>query len=560
MVLFLTTASLCSVFLVQDGVVVGEDIGGQVKSSLQWVKGQVPYPNILLSPNPNDLSDNSMNWSLRPPGAAIIPVPGLLLGLSLGLSIKIALFFFAVAGGSGWLYLLKRFGICQHTLLLVSILLGLMVGNYTSQFSSANIILFALVPWFLVWLSSLSNTINIDAFKGKNLFKVGFFLFCIGSFCWVKLSGIIAAGTIGTTLLISILIKVRNKLKAALVFVLLGILFWVPFAGLEGLNHFLLGKTADQGYKQFVTSSESPLTGEHWMASTQSSWLIWSLAAAPGYALPTKSIAIGIRDLGKQFQSFREWMYEKEINDHVFLAGSLSLLLTLLLIFEIKSAFSMFNLYFKIMILCFCTLPFIGLSILSNRFQWNYLMFHSHTFEYWLVFIVPTLTILSKSKYVSLRTLCLSGILLAFPLWKNAQSLTSQFLSSNNSIISDTETARGLTSSRFSQAINYIETDSDNNLDIIYFLPSGDMGDLVLRTKMRTMATHFSGGNFPQLSHFKTSKELNIYLAYDEKLSGIPEFTKAISDKFQNSILEKTILKGGIFVQRIRMLQTPSLS
>jgi hypothetical protein len=560
LLIFFITASLSSIFLAREGVVVGEDIGGQVKSALQWIEGQVPSPNFLLSPDPNDLSANSMNWSLRPPGAAIIPVPGLLLGLSLGLSIKIALFFFAVAGGLGWLFLIKRFGICQHTLLLVSILLGLMVGNYTSQVSSANIILFALVPWFLVWLISLSLTLENGGFKSKNLLKVGFFLFCLGIFPWVKLSGIIAAGTIGSALLIFILFMVRNKLKTALVLVLLGILFWVPFAGLEGLNHFLLGKTADQGYKQFVTSSESPLTGEHWMASTQSSWLIWSLAAAPGYALPTKSIAVGIRDLGKQFQSFREWMYEKEINDHVFLAGSLSLLLTLLLIFEIKSAFSMFNLYFKIMIICFCTLPFIGLSILSNRFQWNYLMFHSHTFEYWLVFIVPTLTILSKAKYVSLRTLCLSGILLAFPLWKNAQSLTSQFLSSNNSIISNTEKERGLSSSRFSNAIEYIENDSVNDLDVIYFLPGGDMGDLILRTKMRTLATHFAGGNLPQLSHFKTSKELNIYLAYDEELSEIPEFIEAISEKFKNSLSEKTILKDGIFVRKIKLFPTPSVS
>ena len=54
--------------------------------------------------------------------------------------------------------------------------------------------------------------------------------------------------------------------------------------------------------------------------------------------------------------------------------------------------------------------------------------------------------------------------------------------------------------SRFSQAIDYIENDSNNELDIIYFLPVGDMGDLVLRSKMRTIATHFSGDNFRKLN------------------------------------------------------------
>ena len=86
------------------------------------------------------------------------------------------------------------------------------------------------------------------------------------------------------------------------------------------------------------------------------------------------------------------------------------------------------------------------------------------------------------------------------------------------------------------------------------------MGDLVLRSKMRTLATHFAGGNFPQLSHFKTSKELNIYLAYDEELSEIPEFIEATSEKFQNSLSEKTILKGGIYVHKIKLLPTRSVS
>ena len=52
-------------------------------------------------------------------------------------------------------------------------------------------------------------------------------------------------------------------------------------------------------------------------------------------------------------------------------------------------------------------------------------------------------------------------------------------------------------------------------LDIIYFLPAGDMGDLVLRSKMRTMANHFAGGNFPNHLPYGTSKELYVYLSYD---------------------------------------------
>ena len=86
------------------------------------------------------------------------------------------------------------------------------------------------------------------------------------------------------------------------------------------------------------------------------------------------------------------------------------------------------------------------------------------------------------------------------------------------------------------------------------------MGDLILRTKMRTLATHFAGSNFPKLSHFKTSKELNIYLTYDEELSEIPKFIQATNEKFQNSLSEKRILKGGIIVKKIKLITTPSVS
>lgn len=556
LLIFIIIASLSSIFLVREGVVVGEDIGGQVKSSLQWIEGKVSSPNFLLSPAPTDLSQNEINWSLRPPGAALLPVPGMLIGLSLGHSIQLALFTFSIAGGLGWLCLFSKSGITQQVILIVAILFGLMAGNYISHFSTTNIILFALVPWFLIWLMRLSNSISIDGFSGKRYLQVGFFLLCLGSFCWVKLSGIIAAGTIGAVLLLIILLKVPNRLQATLVFGLLGISFWVPFAGLERVNFIFTGNTADQAYKQVASSVEAPLTGEHWMESTQGGWLLWSLVAAPGYSLPTKSVAMGIRDLGKQFQCFRDWMFEKKINDHVLLAGIFSIFLTLLLLFEGISAFRMLELNFRIITLCFCVLPFVGLAILSHRFQWNYLMYHSHTFEFWLVFTIPTLVILSKAKYAGLQTFFLSGIILAFPIYKNAQSLAHQFPTASKPQISETESARGLFISRFSGAIQLIEEDSVSAQDILFFLPAGDSADLVLRTKMRTISTHFSGGNFPNTNQFKSSCELNLYCAYDSSLSKNHSFMEALDSKFPQAQSREIIYSEDVTVCKIRLVPT----
>ena len=554
LLIFFITASLSSIFLVRKGVVVGEDIGGQVKSSLQWIDGKVSSPNFLLSPAPANLSQNTNIWSLRPPGAALLPVPGMLIGLSIGHSIQLALFTCSITGGLGWLYLFSKSGITQQVLLIISILFGLMAGNYISHFSTTNIILFALVPWFLIWLLRLSNSISIDGFSGKRYLQVGFFLLGLGSFCWVKLSGIIAAGTIAAVLLYIILLKVHKRAQATLVFGLLGIFFWLPFAGLERVNFIFSGKTADQAYKQIVSSVEAPLTGDHWMESTQGGWLLWSLVAAPGYSLPTKSIAMGIRDLGKQFQGFRDWMFKRKINDHVLLAGIFSIFLTLLLIFEGISAFRMLDLKFRIINTCFCVLPFVGLAMLSHRFQWNYLMYHSHTFEFWLVFTIPTLVILSKAKYAGVRTFCLSGIMLAFPIYKNAQSLSYQFSPVSKSQISETESIRGLSVSRFSGAIQLIEEDSASAQDILFFLPSGDSGDLVLRTKMRTLSTHFSGDNFPNANEFKSSCELNLYCAYDSSLSENQPFMEALHSKFPQTESREIIYSEDVTVCKIRLV------
>ena len=96
-----------------------------------------------------------------------------------------------------------------------------------------------------------------------------------------------------------------------------------------------------------------------------------------------------------------------------------------------------------------------------------------------------------------------------------------------------------------------------NDLDIIYFLPEGDMGDLVLRTNMRNMATHFASDNLRKIKPLKSSKELNVYIAYDKTLDTNPIFQKEIINKFPDSKFKNKILKDSIFVQKISLL--PSL-
>ena len=93
---FFALAVLFRITLITTPCSVGEDIAPQVLSSKQWIEGESIAPNVHASPKRTDLSLNEQNWMLRPPGGAWIPLPGLLLGFSLGNSIHLSLFVLAL--------------------------------------------------------------------------------------------------------------------------------------------------------------------------------------------------------------------------------------------------------------------------------------------------------------------------------------------------------------------------------------------------------------------------------------------------------------------------------
>ena len=167
--------------------------------------------------------------------------------------------------------------------------------------------------------------------------------------------------------------------------------------------------------------------------------------------------------------SFREWMDNNQINDHVLLAGLLGFILSVLLFLEFKLVFHDLNPQFKIILLCFLTIPFLGLSILAYRFQWNYLLYHSHTFEFWLVFLLPIALSCAKLNSLKHSSFFLCAVCVAFPLTKNLENIITQATDREDSFTSKTELKLGLSSSRFSKAIEKIESDSKNVYDILFF-------------------------------------------------------------------------------------------
>ena len=315
--------------------------------------------------------------------------------------------------------------------------------------------------------------------------------FLSGLFSWIKLSGIIVAGTIGAYLFFFMAFgkDKQNKIKFIFIFIFLGIGFWVPFFLLELVNHHLSGITADHFYSGNDSDLQAPLFGKFWGNSTTGVLLIWSLISSPGYSLPLKEVAHGLRDLTMQFPEIIELLHTVSINEPVMVAGFIGFFLTIILIKESIRFSNNVNRKSVILISSFLIIPFTGLAILSFKYRWNYLLYHAHTYEFWLLFLLPIFANLTSSNKASLSTLFLFIASTLFPITNNIERLVLNFSQEIQFKPSKTEKSRNFASNRFSKSIEFIEKNSKSVSDVIYFLPYGDMGDLTLRTRMRSMAT-----------------------------------------------------------------------
>ena len=181
-------------------------------------------------------------------------------------------------------------------------------------------------------------------------------------------------------------------------------------------------------------------------------------------------------------------------------------------------------------------------------------MYHAHTFEYWLIFAIPTFLVFSSIQKLKSWTVLLFGVIVALPLTSQLESKVREFSANRTYQISLTEKDLGLSPSRFSAAIDAIEEDSNHELDIVYFLPQGDMSDLILRTKMRTMAVHFAGDNLGKKQAYQTSRELNVYCAYDSQLLENKFFMESLDNKFPQRKSKTTLFSENVIVDRINLV------
>ena len=544
--IFLFLAIVSTSLLLNKGMRVGEDVAGQVLSSYQYMHGIDTFPNYGSSPLYEDLSQNKSSWSPRPPGASWIVLPGLYLGLSIGHSLRLSLFILLICGGIGWLKLSKKFKMCTESLVLIALLLGSGVGYSTISFETMNCALLCIVPWMILWTINTSRElISIKVFNLFHLLNLLGLSVCLGLFCVIKLSGMIASLSIATIPIFYIFFyksKISKKIPKIIccfisVFIVLG-----SYKLLEILNEKERGVTSNNMYKSMDYNKQSLLWGNYFVESTRGAMLGWSSLGAPGYALPSKKFAHGFRDLINQFDSLTAWLELKQLNPHALICGFIGILISLLLYINLWKIRKEMSYEFKIVSIIFSTIPFIGLAVVSFLHGFNYTLFSSHTIEYALLLSLPvchSLFLMKNTNHIT--TILLSGICFALPLTTNLVSSISTTFNENKFQASSTEKERGLAAISFSHAIHIIEEDSQFESDILLFLPNGDSGDLCMRTRLRTLGLHFAGGNLPKAKAFRSSKPLIVYCAYPETLEENLEFRKALKAKFPQTISSEEI-------------------
>ena len=536
MLILLILSIISNYLLNRNGITVGEDACGQVLSSIQFLKGETHLPNYTSFPDCDDLSINNITWSPRPPGGSWIAVPGLLIGLTLGKAINFMLVVLYIIGSSGLLLLARKLKLPYDSEILYAVFLGLSAGEASGLFFSMNCALFSVIPFlilfslkykdFLLGNNSILKIIVFSIFLGL----------CLGSLAFIKLSGMIAAYSITAIPIIYILIvcilKRKIRKRNILGVSLLIVFTTFPFKTIEFINESIRGKSANLMYSSVDYNSQYDLWGNYFEETTQGKMLFLSALGGPGYSTQINRFAELVKNLVKQFPSAVSFFNHKYINLNIFIYGVIGLIVTFLLLLNFADIYKFISTDLRVVFIIFSTLPFIGLAVVSYLHGFNYVLYSSHTIEYSYILLLPLFSSLfTKEVKFKLTKVFLFGFCIAIPITNRIGDSISYQFQKNQHYLSSFNHLSSLKPSIFSKAIEKIEEDSTNPLDIILFLPRGDLSDLYLRTNLRCYGMHFAQNNIDKIHNFNTSKNLNIYCAYNTELGGYEDFINVLKSK-----------------------------
>jgi hypothetical protein len=512
-------------------------MGPQVLSTTQWIEGKSTAPNFVVYPDTSDLAIDKETWISRPPAGALIALPGMTFGMSLGNATQCSLMALSIIGGTGWLFLSSQFGFASWQRIILAILLGTTFGTTTNSLGTPSVISAALFPWATIWAINISRGILKPSNTLKDFSKFSGFYIALGSIAWVKLSSLLTVAGIGAIPIVYTFLKNKSFFRSQKSFALLipvGF-FFVSYLFVNSLNYSHTNLKSSEIYSNQDFNSQSELWGDHFTESTKGPMLILGLAAGPGYALPAKPILHGLRDLTQQFASIRSFLYKSKVNLPMLTIGLFALPLSALLFFTLVKFDRFLGTTSKSCYLSLGIIPFVGLAIMSYHFGFNYVLYPAYTGEFSIIFSMLAINVIGflPNRALSFTSTAIFVVCLAFPITSNLEaSCRLLFADTRDRSASTYEKDNSLGSSMFSHAIEVTLNDSDSNKDVCLFLCAGNQGDFLLRTPMRNLSIHFAAGNLSKHENFRSSSSLNIYCLVDPQLKDNEKFLKTMLHKF----------------------------
>ena len=267
--------------------------------------------------------------------------------------------------------------------------------------------------------------------------------------------------------------------------------------------------------------------------------LVTSFIASVGYASPIQSLAHNFRDLLLQFENYLSTMLYYEINPRILGCCILSIPFTLIIfssLWRIRQYLSHKELilYFSLFVI-----PFLGFAIVSYHHGYNYLIYHSYTKEFVIIFFIFAICYKIHTKRIlknNLNGYILIVFFIVFPTIHYGKKYCSVLFEHRDELfVSQHEIQQGFGPSKFSRSLQLISSDANPSVDICLFLCAGDQGDHMLRTPMRSLSLHFAKGNLINLPNLNSSRPVKVYCLVDPLLAYDSSFINALIDKFPTS-------------------------
>ena len=553
--IFIIISLLSRLLLINTPCQVGEDIVPQVLSAMQWAEGISSSPNTLITPEPTDLSTNRSSWTIRPPGASWVPVPGMILGLSVGHSILISLFLLGLCSGIGWLKLAQGFSLPKSIQQFLAVFIALFITLKSTHFYSATVLTAATFPWLLIWSLFVSRKWAELRYKDKICFSSLLFFSVLGGHAFFKLSCVVTVSAIAALPFIFHILKNRRINSILFIRGITGIiLFLAPYFILSKINEIQTGISSNELYAQQDFNLQHELWGKNFTESTRGPMLATSLFSAAGYASPVQGLIHNFRDFLLHFETYTELLDRHHINNRILACCIASIPLSIA-VFSILWKLRK-NLEYEKLLLYFSlfTIPFLGFGIISYLHGFNYLIYSGYTSEYSLIFVLFAFSfvVLHQSRETSKKLYkIIAALFIALPLTQQINLFTGDFFQSlNQQNPSAYEEKQNLGQSNLSQSFRLITEDSKSAKDICLFLCTGSHGDNILRIPMPSLSIHFVKNNlkkhFPKLT---SNSALSVYCIMDASMSEDQDFMESLKNKFSKKAVYTKIDKFTLKVE-----------